>query len=55
MIVSSTDLTELVELCDRVAVFQRGRIVDTLSGDGLSEQELSLAMDAGFATPETGG
>ncbi|GAA2070967.1 hypothetical protein [Actinomadura alba] len=55
VIVSSTDLTELVALCDRVAVFQHGRIVATLSGDGLSEQELSLAMNPGFAAPETGG
>jgi ABC-type sugar transport system ATPase subunit len=38
VLVFSTDLTELAELCDRVAVFQHGRIVATLSGDRLSEQ-----------------
>ena len=55
VIVSSTDLTELVDLCHRVIVFQHGRIVDTVSGDRLTEQELSLAMNAGCAAPESGG
>ncbi|HEV7933821.1 MAG TPA: sugar ABC transporter ATP-binding protein [Actinomadura sp.] len=51
VVVSSTDLAELVDLCDRVVVFQRGRIVGTVEGDRLSEHELSLAMNAGFTTP----
>jgi ABC-type sugar transport system ATPase subunit len=53
VLVASTDLAELVELCDRVLVFQRGRIVGELSGPGLTERELSLAMNAGFAGTTT--
>jgi ABC-type sugar transport system ATPase subunit len=49
VLVASTDLAELVELCDRVLVFQRGRIVRELSGQELTERGLSLAMNAGFA------
>lgn len=49
VVIASTDLVELAELCDRVLVFQRGRLVDDMSRDRLSEQELSLAMNAGFA------
>jgi ABC-type sugar transport system ATPase subunit len=50
VVLASTDLAELVELCDRVLVFQHGRIVEELSGERLSEQSLSLAMNAGHAT-----
>ena len=49
VLIASTDLTELVDLCDRVVVFQRGRITDEIEGQSLSEQALSLAMNAGFA------
>jgi ABC-type sugar transport system ATPase subunit len=48
VLVTSTDLTELVELCDRVVVLQRGRVVATLGGTELTEQSLSKAMNAGF-------
>jgi ABC-type sugar transport system ATPase subunit len=51
IVIASTDLTELVDLCDRVLVFQRGRITDEIVGEALSEQALSLAMNAGFAAP----
>ncbi len=51
VVISSTDLAELTDLCDRVLVFQHGRIVETIAGERLSEHELSLAMNAGFATP----
>ncbi|MFI0356799.1 sugar ABC transporter ATP-binding protein [Actinomadura sp. 9N407] len=50
VLIASTDLAELVDLCDRVLVFQHGRIVETLTGDRLSEADLSIAMNAGFAT-----
>ncbi len=50
VLLTSTDLDELVELCHRVAVFQRGRKVTELVGDEISEASLSLAMNAGFAT-----
>ncbi|MFC1406279.1 MULTISPECIES: sugar ABC transporter ATP-binding protein [Streptacidiphilus] len=49
VLVASTDLSELVELCDRVLVLQRGRIVDELSGERLTQQALSVSMNAGFA------
>jgi len=51
VLIASTDLAELTELCHRVLVFQHGRIVETITGERLSEHELSLAMNAGFATP----
>jgi ABC-type sugar transport system ATPase subunit len=49
VLVASSDLAELTELCDRVVVFQRGRVVAELSGDELTQQELSRSMNAGFA------
>ncbi|WP_242902483.1 sugar ABC transporter ATP-binding protein [Actinomadura terrae] len=49
VLIASTDLAELVELCHRVLVFQRGRVVDELARGRLTEAELSLAMNAGFA------
>jgi ABC-type sugar transport system ATPase subunit len=54
VVLASTDLAELAELCDRVLVFQRGRIVAELSGADLAEQPLSLAMNAGHTTPASG-
>lgn len=38
VMIASSDLAELVELCHRVVVFQRGRIVDALEGDRLTER-----------------
>ena len=49
VLIASTDLAELVELCDRVAVFQRGRLVRELAGAELDQKMLSTAMNAGFA------
>ncbi|MDN3357367.1 sugar ABC transporter ATP-binding protein [Actinomadura sp. DC4] len=49
ILIASTDLTELVDLCDRVLVFQRGRLTDEIVAQALSEQALSRAMNAGFA------
>ena len=51
ILIAATDLTELVDLCDRVLVFQRGEITDEIDGPSLSEQALSRAMNAGFAAP----
>ena len=48
VLLASTDLAELCELCDRVLVFQRGRVVARLTRSELSEQALSVAMNAGF-------
>ncbi|TDU03310.1 ribose transport system ATP-binding protein/rhamnose transport system ATP-binding protein [Streptomyces sp. 846.5] len=49
VLITSTDLSELVDLCDRVLVLQRGRAVDELSGERLTQQALSVSMNAGFA------
>ena len=48
VVLASTDLAELCELCDRVLVFQRGRVVARLTRPELSERALSVAMNAGF-------
>jgi ribose transport system ATP-binding protein/rhamnose transport system ATP-binding protein len=50
VVLASTDLAELCELCDRVLVFRRGRVVARLTRSELSERALSVAMNAGFAT-----
>jgi ABC-type sugar transport system ATPase subunit len=49
VLLASTDLAELTELCHRVLVLQRGRIVGELAAGELTEQRLSTAMNAGFA------
>jgi ABC-type sugar transport system ATPase subunit len=49
VLLASTDLAELTELCHRVVVLQRGRVVAELAGGELTEQHLSTAMNAGFA------
>ena len=36
----STEIPELVNLCDRVMVIYRGRIVETLAGDAISESAI---------------
>ncbi|MFB4312366.1 hypothetical protein [Actinomadura sp. GTD37] len=51
VLIASSDLAEPVELCHRVVVLQRGRVVGDLAGDHLTEAELSLAMNAGSADP----
>jgi ABC-type sugar transport system ATPase subunit len=50
VLLASTDLAELCDLCDRVLVFQRGKIVTELPREELSEQALSVAMNAGFVS-----
>ena len=50
VLIASSDLAELCELCDRVLVFQRGRVVSMVPRAELSEQVLSVAMNAGFVT-----
>jgi ABC-type sugar transport system ATPase subunit len=54
VLLASTDLVELTELCDRIIIFQRGRPVSEMAGDELSEQSLSVAMNAGFVVPDPG-
>jgi len=45
-VICSTDLDELVSLCDRVVVFRRGRIVAELAGDDLNRHTLLEEMNA---------
>ncbi|MEU4616333.1 sugar ABC transporter ATP-binding protein [Streptomyces umbrinus] len=47
VLIASTDLAELTEVCDRVLVFVRGRTVEELSGARLTEHELAVSMQAG--------
>ncbi|MEU1342331.1 sugar ABC transporter ATP-binding protein [Streptomyces sp. NPDC005827] len=44
VLVASTDLAELTEVCDRVLVFVRGRIAGELFGQGLTERALAVAV-----------
>ncbi|MFB9835370.1 ATP-binding cassette domain-containing protein, partial [Actinoallomurus acaciae] len=46
ILLASTDLAELVDLCDRVLVFQHGRVTAHIEAGELTEQTLSLAMNA---------
>jgi ribose transport system ATP-binding protein len=43
VIVTSADALELGGLCDRILVFSRGRVVKTLAGDEMSEQDITGA------------
>jgi len=45
-VICSTDLDELVSLCDRVVVFRRGRIVAELAGGDLNRHTLLEEMNA---------
>ncbi|HEY0450569.1 sugar ABC transporter ATP-binding protein [Actinophytocola sp.] len=47
VLISSTDPDELVELCDRVAVFHRGRLCAELTGAELTQPRLLHAMATG--------
>ncbi|MET9086526.1 sugar ABC transporter ATP-binding protein [Streptomyces sp. NPDC004237] len=44
VLVASTDLAELTEVCDRVLVFVRGRIAGELFGQELTERALAVAV-----------
>jgi ribose transport system ATP-binding protein len=43
VVVASSDAIELGGLCDRVLVFSRGRVVATLSGESISESDITVA------------
>ena len=45
VIVSSSDLGDLLAMCTRVVVLQRGRVTATFNGDGLNEQTLVQAVE----------
>ncbi len=50
-LVGSSDAEELLELCDRIAVFRRGRIVASFAAAEASEQKLVAAMTGDVAAP----
>ena len=52
----STEVPELVNLCDRVLVMYRGRIVAELKGDEISEESIMMpALGAGTVSQITAG
>lgn len=48
VIVSSSDTTDLLELCDRVLVFRDGRICAEIAADELSEKRLVASMEGAY-------
>ncbi|MFI1355830.1 sugar ABC transporter ATP-binding protein [Streptomyces sp. NPDC020898] len=44
VLVASTDLAELTEVCDRVLVFVRGRVTGEVHGEQLTEHGLAVAL-----------
>jgi ribose transport system ATP-binding protein len=50
----STELPELIGLCDRILVFYRGRLVGDLVGDGLDSRGLLHAINTGEVAPDSG-
>jgi ribose transport system ATP-binding protein len=53
VLVSSTDVDELVTISDRVVVLLRGRVVATLEGQAINVHELTRAS-LGISTPGEG-
>ncbi|MDH6212958.1 sugar ABC transporter ATP-binding protein [Streptomyces pseudovenezuelae] len=51
VLLASTDLAELTEVCDRALVFVRGRVVGEVRGERLTERELAVAMQKGVVGP----
>ncbi|MCX5359381.1 sugar ABC transporter ATP-binding protein [Streptomyces sp. NBC_00124] len=50
VLIASTDLAELTEVCDRVLVFVRGRVTGEVHGAHLTEHALAVAMQQGAST-----
>jgi ABC-type sugar transport system ATPase subunit len=51
VLLASTDVDELAELCDRVAVFFQGRVCTDLAGDALRPHAVLEAMHTGQGPP----
>jgi ribose transport system ATP-binding protein len=51
VLLASTDVDELAELCDRVAVFFQGRVCADLAGDALQPHAVLEAMHTGLRQP----
>jgi ribose transport system ATP-binding protein len=58
ILVASTDYEQLAQICDRVMIFARGRIVDVLEGAAVSKDAiaerclLSIGANALSTAPE---
>ena len=52
-IVVSSDIEELVNVCDRVLAFSRGQVTVELSGDGLTTAALTRAVSGALEAPES--
>jgi ribose transport system ATP-binding protein len=48
VLVASSDLDELIKLCHRVIVLQRGQVAEVLAGTGLRHQTLLTAIQSGY-------
>lgn len=53
VLLCSTDVEELVSICDRILVFRHGRIAIELRGDALTRQRLLTEMNAGTESGTT--
>ena len=52
VICASSDAEQLAELCDRVLVFARGRIVDELAGSQVDKDNITQACYSSLGTAE---
>jgi ribose transport system ATP-binding protein len=50
LVVVSSDLRELMLICDRIAVLSAGRLIDTFARDHWSQDQLLAAAFAGYQT-----
>lgn len=51
LVVVSSDLRELMLICDRIAVLSDGRLIDTFERDTWTQDQLLAAAFAGYQTP----
>jgi ribose transport system ATP-binding protein len=51
VILSSTELPELIGLCDRIFVLYRGRLAGELAGEGITNRDLLHLINTGQAVP----
>ncbi|NBF11859.1 sugar ABC transporter ATP-binding protein [Pseudomonas sp. Fl4BN1] len=52
LVVVSSDLRELMLICDRIGVLSAGRLIDTFERDSWSQDELLAAAFAGYQKPD---
>ena len=55
LLIVSSDLRELMLICDRIAVMSAGRIVDTFERGAWSQDALLAAAFSGYLSPNGGG